>query len=177
MTNVSASPILETLPTMIDEFAPWRAWRASRYRTNRHHIRAYHQLMGVSRPSMISLNLAHLVTLASYGWLLQKRMHVSGPLILQFLLGGLETCIVQTLNTLLVDIFQETPSTAAAAGNIVRCGLAAAGIAGMKPLMNRTGNGWYFTMLSIIGFVIGSTGTFILYKFGMKWRLQRCEIK
>ncbi|KAI1145959.1 chloramphenicol resistance protein [Nemania diffusa] len=125
--------------------------------------------------SMIFLNIAHLITLAAYGWLLQKRVHVSGPLILQFILGGLETCIVQTFNTLLVDIFQETPSTAAAAGNIVRCGLAAAGIAGMKPLMSIIGNGWYFTMLSIIGFGVGSVGTFTLHRFGMKWRLQRCE--
>lgn len=85
--------------------------------------------------------------------------------------------IKQTFNTLLIDIFQETPSTAAAAGNIVRCGLAAACIAGMKPLMNRIGNGWYFTMLSVIGVAIGSVGTFILYRFGMKWRLQRFDIK
>ncbi|KAI1111482.1 chloramphenicol resistance protein [Nemania sp. NC0429] len=127
--------------------------------------------------SMVLLNVAHLATLAAYGWLLQKRVHVSGPLILQFILGGLETCIVQTFNTLLVDVFQETPSTAAAAGNIVRCALAAAGVAGMKPLMNRIGNGWYFTMLSIIGFVVGSVGTFTLQRFGMKWRLQRLKAK
>ncbi|KAI1295902.1 chloramphenicol resistance protein [Xylaria venustula] len=123
--------------------------------------------------SMVYLNVAHLATLAAYGWLLQKRVHVSGPLVLQFILGGLQTCIVQTLNTLLVDIFQETPSTAAAAGNIVRCGLAAAGIAGLNPIMNGIGNGWYFTMLSIIGFVVGSLGTYTLRMFGMKWRLQR----
>ncbi|KAI3320812.1 chloramphenicol resistance protein [Xylariaceae sp. AK1471] len=120
-------------------------------------------------------NVAHLATLSAYGWLLQKRVHVSGPLILQFVLGALETCIVQTFNTLLVDIFQETPSTAAAAGNIVRCGLAAAGIAGLKPLMNRIGSGWYFTMLALIGFVVGSAGSVMISRFGMKWRLQRCE--
>ncbi|KAI0521380.1 chloramphenicol resistance protein [Xylaria bambusicola] len=125
--------------------------------------------------SMVFLNVAHLATLAAYGWLLQKRVHVSGPLILQFVLGGLETCIVQTFNTLLVDIFPETPSTAAAAGNIVRCGLAAAGIAGLKPLMSYIGNGWYFTMLSIVGFAVGSVATYILRRFGMSWRLQRFE--
>ncbi|KAI0432792.1 chloramphenicol resistance protein [Xylaria sp. FL1042] len=125
--------------------------------------------------SIVFLNVLHLGTLAAYGWLLQKRVHVSGPLILQFVLGGLETCIVQTFNTLLVDIFQDTPSTAAAAGNIVRCGLAAARIAGLKPIMSRIGNGWYFTMLSIIGFAVGSVGTFMLRRFGMGWRLQRHE--
>ncbi|KAI1349791.1 chloramphenicol resistance protein [Xylaria sp. FL0043] len=105
--------------------------------------------------SMIFFIVAHSGTLAAY------------------VLGGLETCIVQTFNTLLVDIFHDRPSTAAAAGNIVRCGLAAAGIAGLKPIMSCIGNGWYFTMLSIIGFVVGSTGTFILRRFGMKWRFQR----
>ncbi|KAI2631116.1 chloramphenicol resistance protein [Xylaria nigripes] len=125
--------------------------------------------------SMVFFNVAHLATIAAYGWFLQRKVHVSGPLILQFLVGFLDTCIVQTFSTLLVDIFQETPSTAAAAGNIVRCGLAAASIAAMKPLMNRMGYGWYFTMLSIVGFVIGSIGCVIVHKFGMKWRLQRGE--
>ncbi|KAI0389428.1 chloramphenicol resistance protein [Xylariaceae sp. FL0594] len=112
--------------------------------------------------SMAYFNIAHLAALAVYGWLLQKRVHVSGPLIIQFVLGGLETCIVQTFNTLPVDIFQDTPSTAA-------------GIAGMKPLMNRIGNGWYFTMLSLIGFAVGSVGTFVLHRYGMKWRLERSQ--
>ncbi|KAI0158134.1 chloramphenicol resistance protein [Xylariaceae sp. FL1272] len=125
--------------------------------------------------SMALLNGAHVTILVVYGWLLQKRVHVSGPLILQFALGALETCIVQTFNTLLVDIFPDTPSTAAAAGNIVRCGLAAAGIAGLKPLMTTMGKGWYFTMLAAISLAVGWVGTFLASKFGMGWRLHRSK--
>jgi len=51
------------------------------------------------------------------------------------------------------DDFKKYISTAVAVGSIARCGLAAAGIAVMKPLMNRVGNGWYFTMSSAVGFV------------------------
>ncbi|KAI1267771.1 chloramphenicol resistance protein [Xylariaceae sp. FL1019] len=123
--------------------------------------------------SMVLLNGAHVAILVAYGWLLQTRAHVSGPLVLQFALGALETCIVQTFNTLLVDIFPDTPSTAAAAGNVVRCGLAAAGIAGMKPLMTIMGKGWYFTMLAAISLVVGWVGTSLSSTFGMGWRLER----
>lgn len=127
---------------------------------------------------------------------------MSGPLILHFVLGFLETCIVQvfpisyinplsslllarhdttkgltfrlhTCNTLLVDIFQDKPSAAAASGNIVRCGLSAAGIATMEPLMQRMGLGWYFTLLSVLGAVVGLASCEVIKRKGMDWRLAR----
>ncbi len=118
--------------------------------------------------------------------------------MLQFVLGFLETCIVQvfptptsnvvggsetrhdkranfehTCNTLLVDIFQDKPSAAAASGNIVRCGLSAAGIAAMEPLMQRIGLGWYFTFLSVLGAIVGLASSEVIKKKGMDWRLAR----
>jgi hypothetical protein len=77
---------------------------------------------------------------------------------------------------LLVDIFQENPSAAAASGNIVRCGLSAGGIAAMEPLMRKMGLGWYFTFLAVVGGVVGVAGTEFITKKGMQWRLARGSI-
>ncbi|KAI0906861.1 hypothetical protein F4823DRAFT_51941 [Ustulina deusta] len=112
---------------------------------------------------MVFLNVAHMVTLAAYGWLLQKRVHVSGPMILQFILGGLETCIVQWIFSKKHRALRQRQGTLCDAGWQLLVI-----IAGLKPLMSRIGNGWYFTMLSIIGFVFGSAGTITLRRFGMK---------
>ncbi|KAH6632540.1 multidrug resistance protein [Chaetomium tenue] len=123
--------------------------------------------------SMRYLQLLHLGPLMGYGWMMQKGVHVSAPLIFHFVLGFLETCIVQTCNTLLVDIFQDKPSVAAASGNIVRCGLLAAGIAVMEPLMERMGLGWYFTLLSLLGAAAGIASCEVLKRKGMNWRRDR----
>ncbi|KAK7913976.1 hypothetical protein PG985_011679 [Apiospora marii] len=111
--------------------------------------------------------------LAGYGWLVAYQTHVSVLLILQFGLGFVTTCIVQTFNTLLVDIFQERPSAAAASGNILRCGAAAGGIAAMNPLLGKVGHGWFFTILAFLSGLSGLGGTQLILLKGMQWRAKR----
>ena len=108
--------------------------------------------------------------LAGYGWALEYKTHVSVPLALQFLLGFVTTCTVQTFNTLLVDIFPSTPSTAAASGNLTRCAMSAGGIAAMQPLLDRLGSGWFFTMLGLFSGITGVVVTFGIRSRGMAWR-------
>ncbi|KAK4113312.1 multidrug resistance protein [Canariomyces notabilis] len=122
---------------------------------------------------IVWMHLVHLAVLIGYGWMLESRVHVSGPLIVSFILGLLETCLVQTYNTLLVDIFQESPSAAAASGNIVRCALSAGGIAAMEPLMRSLGIGWYFTLLATVSVLLGLVGNEVLTRKGMQWRRAR----
>lgn len=72
-----------------------------------------------------------------------------------------------------MDIFQDKPSAAAASGNIVRCGLSAAGIAVMEPLMQHMWLGWYFTFLSVLGAIVGLVNCEVIERKGMDWRLAR----
>lgn len=111
--------------------------------------------------------------LIGYGWALEQRSHVSIPLILQFIQGFLGTCIYTISNTLLVDVFPESPSTAAAAASITRCALAAVGVAIVQPLVSALGRGWYFTALGIVTGGAGSLAIWIIRKWGMKWRVER----
>lgn len=111
--------------------------------------------------------------LIGYGWALDQRSHVSIPLILQFIQGFLGTSIYTISNTLLVDVFPESPSTAAAAASIVRCALAALGVAVVQPLVSVLGRGWYFTALSFVTGIAGSVAVWMIRTWGMKWRSER----
>lgn len=111
--------------------------------------------------------------LCGYGWAVQRGAHVSIPLILQFILGFICTCILHSFMALLIDVFPDNPSTASAAGNITRSALAAGGVAVLQPLVDVMGRGWYFTFLSIISGVAGAAAVWAVQTRGTRWRGQR----
>lgn len=114
-----------------------------------------------------------ICALAGYGWAVKYHAHASIPLILQCLIGFLCTCFLQVFNALLVDIFPESPSTAAASGNITRCALSALAIAVLQPLVDLLGRGWFFTSLSIVGGIGSAAAVWAVQSRGMDWRIQR----
>ena len=119
------------------------------------------------------LLIIYTCTLALYGWVVSLYVHESLPLILQFLLGMLCTSFQQTYNALIVDVFPSSPSTAAAAANLVKCALSAAAVAVLQPLETAVGIGWLFTILTILSAGGGFVSLWILKRNGMKWRQQR----
>ena len=125
-----------------------------------------------SRGSFVLLAIS-TVTLIGYGWAVNQHAHVSVPLILQFVQGFWGTCFYTTYNTLLVDIFPDSPSTAAAAASIVRCAMAAAGVAILQPLLSVTGRGWYFTALGLWSGSFGVVAVLLIGRRGMIWRTRR----
>ena len=119
------------------------------------------------------LLLISTLTIIGYGWAVRRHAHVSIPLILQFIQGFWGTCFYTIFNTLLVDIFPESPSTAAAAASITRCAMAAAGVAILHPLLSVAGRGWYFTVLGIWSGTRGAVAVWLIKTRGMKWRQKR----
>jgi hypothetical protein len=111
--------------------------------------------------------------LIGYGWAVNKHAHVSIPLILQIVLGFWGTSFYTTYNTLLVDVFPESPSTAAATASISRCAMAAAGVATLQPLLDAAGRGWYFTALGLWSGGFGAVAVWLIRTKGMQWRSRR----
>jgi MFS family permease len=68
-----------------------------------------------------------LACLLCYGWVLEKNANLAAPLILQFLIGLCVNGAFNILSTLVVDLYPQSPSTATAANNLVRCLFGAAG--------------------------------------------------
>lgn len=72
-----------------------------------------------------------------------------------------------------MDVFPESPSTAAAAASISRCALAASGVAAIQPLIGLLGRGWYFTALAVVTGGVGSVVIWMVRKWGAEWRHER----
>ena len=125
-----------------------------------------------SRGSVIHFAIL-LCTLVGYGWSIGKAAHPSIALILQFIIGAECTLIHQTFNALLVDVFPDKPSTAAAAGNITRCGLSAAAVACIQPLVKALGYGWFFTLVGLTSATTGVMAIVTLGTRGHGWRNRR----
>ena len=115
--------------------------------------------------------------LTGYGWAVTRHAHLAFVLILQFIQGSMGCCFYNTYNALLVDVFPESPSTAAAAASIVRCTMAAAGVAILQPLLAALNRGWYFTMLGIWSGGCGALAVLVIERKGMSWRTRRIERK
>lgn len=112
-------------------------------------------------------------TLVAYGWMVYYEKHYSIPLILQFIQGFWGTCFYSIYNTLLIDIFPQNPSSAAASASIMRCAMAAIGVSILQPLLGAAGLGWYFTGLGIFSAVCGAMAVWCIRRYGMQWRQKR----
>ena len=81
---------------------------------------------------------------------------------------------IQTLNTLLTDLNQGQPATAQAACNLVRCLLAAGGLAVIQVIIEHRGAGETFTYLTVITMICVPL-VLVERSKGMVWRRKRAD--
>ncbi|KOS37325.1 hypothetical protein ACN38_g11886 [Penicillium nordicum] len=129
----------------------------------------------IERTRLQTVFLAMAIGVAAfipYGWVLQQRVHLAVPLVLQFTIGFCFVASLNCLNTLLVDLFPDKPATAASACNFVRCCLGAVGAAAISQMLSGMGWGWCFVLLGLVmGFGMGLLWVESIY--GMGWRQKR----
>ncbi|BGP25869.1 MFS transporter [Rhodotorula toruloides] len=89
--------------------------------------------------SMPYFFVALVLSTIVYGWVLDKGVHLSAPLIMQFIIGLSVTSIFNAVSTLLVDLYPGQSASATAANNLYRCICGAAGTGFIEPLLNRLG--------------------------------------
>ncbi|KAL3419274.1 major facilitator superfamily transporter [Phlyctema vagabunda] len=107
-----------------------------------------------------------------FGWTLEKRVHISVPIICTFILGWSTSSIQSIVTTFMVDVFPDRSASAVASLNLARCLMGAGGTAAVLPLVNAIGIGWTFTfmtgMLCLAGGLI-----FVQIRYGARRRRQR----
>jgi hypothetical protein len=102
----------------------------------------------------------------------QNRVHLAVPLIMQFFAGLGVTTILNSVSTLLVDLYPTQAASVTAANNLYRCLCGAAGTAIIEPLINAIGEGWALTSLSMLCCAL--TPLIILeWNYGMRFRAER----
>ena len=113
-----------------------------------------------------------VVATLCYGWVLEKAAPLAAPLFLQFVIGLCFTGVFDIMSTLFVDLYPQSPATATAANNLVRCLIGAAGTALIIQMIEAMGKGWCFTFLTAVVFVL-SPLLAVDVIWGPKWREAR----
>jgi multidrug resistance protein len=114
-----------------------------------------------------------LVCVLCYGWALEKNAILAAPLILQFFIGLCVNGAFNVLSTLVVDLYPQSPSTATAANNLVRCFIGAAGTGIINIMVDKMGRGWCFTFLALVC-IAAMPMLWVELKWGPRWREERC---
>lgn len=105
----------------------------------------------------------------AYGWVMDFRTSLAGPVIMLFLTGHLITGAFTTLSTLVVDTHRQSAATAQAANNLLRCLFAAGSAAFASPLIQRIGIGWTGTFVAAV-WIVSSPCLWVVYLRGHRWR-------
>ncbi|KAI0015391.1 putative major facilitator superfamily transporter [Xylariomycetidae sp. FL0641] len=93
---------------------------------------------------------ASIASTLVYGWTVSAGVHLSVPLIMQFLCGLSTTGVFNICLTLYMDLHPKEPGVASVAVSLTRCLAAAAGVAILQVLLDAVGAGWTFTVYSLI---------------------------
>ncbi|KAK2002762.1 major facilitator superfamily transporter [Colletotrichum falcatum] len=126
-------------------------------------------------PWMVFLFVA---SLAGYGFSLAypamtaRRGWIALPLTMQFLIAASANAIFALNQTIISDLCPGQGASATAVNNLVRCGLAALGVAFMEQMLNAVGPGAAFLSLGMA--VIAVSPIQVVNQFwGPMWRAQR----
>ncbi len=122
----------------------------------------------------ISVPLVFLASLLmiAYGWAIDCGAHVSVPIVILFFLGYLSIASFNPLSILIVELHPESPGTATAAMNLVRCLLGAGATAVVLPLVDAIGRGWAYTVVGLVLVAIIPLQVAII-KWGPVWRARQ----
>jgi len=111
-----------------------------------------------------------------FGWMVQYKVNLAGPLILLFIMGFCTSASINTVSVLLVDMYPGKAGSATAANNLVRCWLGAGATSGVVPMINKVGMGWTTTFFALLVFGFSPILWYIMEN-GPKWRRATKERK
>lgn len=109
---------------------------------------------------------------AAYGWCLQKRVNIAGPLILQMIVGYASIAIMNATSTLMIDLAPSQSSAIIACNNLIRCTLSAVLVAVIQLILDGIGTGWTYVLLCGVT-LISVPLIFLAIKLGPACRARR----
>ncbi|RPD55888.1 MFS general substrate transporter [Lentinus tigrinus ALCF2SS1-6] len=120
-------------------------------------------------PAMFAIYVAACI---GYGWCLEAGVNIAGPLILQIIIGWTSMSMMNSAQTLIIDLAPSHGSAITACNNLVRCSFGAVAVSVIDPILKHLGTGWTYVLLSGICIVF-SPSYYVLMHYGPKWRVQR----
>ncbi|KAJ5770374.1 MFS general substrate transporter [Penicillium nucicola] len=104
-----------------------------------------------------------------YGWLMERKVHVAGPLVILFFAGNAITGASVGLTAMLLGMHRRRPAMALAAANMVRFLCGAGAVAAIIPGIKTIGIGWMGTVVAGIYLVVSGV-LWVLYYYGHRLR-------
>lgn len=118
---------------------------------------------------LLTLSIAVML---GWGWAMQAdHVSVAVPCVLLFLMGVGMIGFINTVNTLLIDIYPSKAGAAVAANNLTRCLLGAAASAAIQPMITALGSGWAYFLLGAL-YIVCSPLLVVVMRKGPKWRAE-----
>lgn len=108
------------------------------------------------------------------GWVVQKETAVYWPVIILCPLGAVIMVVYSSILSYLVDGNPGRSSTAVACNSFARGTLAAVASQASEPLIDKIGNGWFYTGLALI-IAVGQVSLLVASWKGEAWRERHQE--
>ncbi|KAJ6456371.1 MFS general substrate transporter [Mycena sanguinolenta] len=116
-----------------------------------------------------------VVSCIGYGWCIDKRTNLAAPLILLVGVGLVVITIMNSVQTLMVDLMPTQGSAITACNNLVRCSLGAGLVSAIQPLLDALGAGYAYLLLGGISALLGPLLYLVMY-IGPRCRARRIRI-
>ncbi|KAJ7162205.1 hypothetical protein C8R46DRAFT_1282798 [Mycena filopes] len=111
----------------------------------------------------------------AYGWCVEKRTSIAGPLILLIGVGLVVTAVMNSIQTLMLDLMPTHGSSITACNNLVRCSLGAGPVSAIQPLLDALGAGYAYVLLG--GLVaLASPLLYVVVRIGPRCRARRIRM-
>ncbi|CAG8953967.1 hypothetical protein HYFRA_00009066 [Hymenoscyphus fraxineus] len=107
-----------------------------------------------------------------YGWTAQKGLHFIIPCIANFFFGVGSMLVFSTITTMLTEFMPKRSSSLIAVNNFIRNIFSCVGGVVTQPIISAIGNGWLFTILSIVSWISAFGVVWAMMRFGPRWRVE-----
>ncbi|KAJ4463406.1 major facilitator superfamily domain-containing protein [Lentinula lateritia] len=108
-----------------------------------------------------------------YGWSIQRKVHISIPLILQFIVGFIAIIVMNADATFVIDLMPEQSSSVSACNNLFRGTSGALLVSVIDLIANALdGPGWTFILLGGVCAVM-TPMVYVVMQIGPGWRIRR----
>ncbi|KAJ7671742.1 major facilitator superfamily domain-containing protein [Mycena rosella] len=119
-------------------------------------------------PALLAVFIALCI---GYGWCIDRRTNIAGPLILLFGVGLVVIAAMNSTQTLMLDLIPQNGSITAC-NNLVRCSLGAALVSAIQPLLDALGTGYAYLLLGGICALMGPV-VYLVVRVGPGCRARR----
>ncbi|KAJ7750929.1 MFS general substrate transporter [Mycena maculata] len=110
-----------------------------------------------------------------YGWCIDLQTNIAGPLILLVGVGLVVISVMNSVQTLMIDLMPTQGSAITACNNLVRCSLGAGLVSAIQPVLDALGTGYTYLLLGGVAALMGPV-IFVVMHIGPRCRARRIRI-